>query len=425
MSSIRQALLFHIYSGDLVFTAAALLALAVVLDLSVRRSGNELVRRTARILFLLSLPLGALATVPVPLWIAVPLVGAWGGYAVIGFGRGSKRKAAISGVIVLILAAASLVPELWWRLRKPPQTSLPATLFVFGDSLSSGGFGESRTWVDRLDETTEPSFINLSRPSDTTESVLRYQISELDTRACRSCGVLIELGGNEMLGDGSAREYARNLRTLIEESRNRGAEIVWLVELPPLPLRWSWAAVQRRTARDTGTILIPRRVLASVLVEEANTYDGLHLTDRGHEELARKMSVWLGLGNDMNSRTKRLRPALHELSPFEHELSLRNHEPSDPKHERPPSSMNSGRARGSREPNAARTSVSTEPDPPKSPNPIRDIRFSLSLPLPSSRPSASERRDLPNGLKCWPLARSNFARQQIRNMTRWPSAFDA
>lgn len=298
LSSIRQALLFHIYSGDLVFTAAALLALAVILDLVLGQSGNELVRRTARILFLLSLPLGALGTVPVPLWIALPFVAAWCGYAIIGFGRGSKRKAAISGALVLILGAASLVPELWWRLRKPPQISPPAAVFVFGDSLSSGGFGETETWVDRLDETTEPNFINLSMPSDTTESVLRYQITDLDTRICRSCGVLIELGGNEMIGDGSAREYERNLRVLIEESRNRGAEMVWLVELPPLPLRWSWPAAQRRTARETDTILIPRRVLASVLVEEANTYDGLHLTDRGHEELARQMSRWLGLGTD-------------------------------------------------------------------------------------------------------------------------------
>lgn len=298
MNLIRQALLFHIYSGDVVFTAAALLALAVVFDLIVRDSGNELVRRAARMLFLLSLPLGALGTVPVPLWIAVPLVGAWIAYAATGFGRSSKRKATISGVIVLILAFSSLVPELWWRFREPPPSAPPATVFVFGDSLSSGGFGETETWVARLDRTSEVNLVNFSMPSDTTRSVLESQITELDPNVCQSCGVLIELGGNEMLGDGSAREYDRDLRALIEESRNLGAQLVWLVELPPLPLRWAWAAVQRRVARDTGTILIPRRVLASILVEESNTYDGLHLTDRGHEEIARQMSRWLGLGTD-------------------------------------------------------------------------------------------------------------------------------
>lgn len=297
MTLIRQALLFHIYSGDVVFTAAALLALAVTLDLVLGDSGNEPLRRTARILFLLSLPLGALGTVPVPTWIAVPLIGAWIAYAATGFGRRSKRSAAISGGLVLILAAASLVPEIWWRLVEPPLSAPPTTVFVFGDSLSSGGFGETETWVDRLDGSSAVNFINFSMPSDTTGSVLQSQIPELDPNVCRSCGVLIELGGNEMLGDGSAREYERNLRALIEESRNRGAELVWLVELPPLPLRWSWAAVQRRTARETDTTLIPRRILASILVEEANTYDGLHLTDRGHGSLARKMRPWLGLGN--------------------------------------------------------------------------------------------------------------------------------
>lgn len=294
LTYIREALLFHIYSGDVFFTAAAILALAVVADLSLPVNQNDLVRRTIRILFLLSLPLGALGTVPLPLWIAVPLIGAWTAHAMYGFGRRSRRAAMVSGGALLLIVGISLVPEIVWRLRQPPETAPPSTVYVFGDSLSSGGFGESRTWPDRLSETTGVALVNLSRPSDTTGSVLASQIGELDD-SCRSCGVVIELGGNEMLGDGSAREYEQNLRALIAESRGRGAETVWLVEIPPLPFRWWWSAAQRRTARETGSILIPRRVLSSILVRDANTFDGLHLTDRGHQSLARHMSRWLGL----------------------------------------------------------------------------------------------------------------------------------
>lgn len=287
-------MLFHIYSGDIFFSAAIILTLAVIAGFLLPAGRYDLARRVIRTLFLLSVPLGALGTVPVPPGLAFALVGAWIAHAALGFGSHARRGAVLSGSILLLLAAASIAPEIAWRLRQPPELAPPPTIFVFGDSISSGGFGESRTWVDHLDGSGGTTFINLSMPSDTMDSVLRSRIGELEA-GCRACGVVIELGGNEMLGNGSAREYEHNLRKLIAESREHGAERVWLVELPPLPGRWSWPAAQRRVARDTGCIAIPRRVLASVLVDEANTFDGLHLTDRGHHRLARLMSVWLGL----------------------------------------------------------------------------------------------------------------------------------
>jgi lysophospholipase L1-like esterase len=289
---MRTLFLFHVYSGDLLFTAAGLLAVAVIADLTLPAAGHEIGRRAARILFLLAVPLGALATVPVPLLIVVPLVVAWTAHIVCGFGRRSRRAAAITGSAAVVLALAALVPELGWRRQGPPEPPPPPRVFVMGDSLSSGGFGENRTWIEVLASRTGIDLVDLSSPSETTGSALRYQVPELS--ACDRCGVVIELGGNEMLGGDSVQDFERNLRALITESRVRGAEVVWLVEFPPLPGRWWWSAAQRRTARATGSILIPRRVLARVLVKEENTFDGLHLSDSGHAELAGRLEVWLG-----------------------------------------------------------------------------------------------------------------------------------
>jgi lysophospholipase L1-like esterase len=289
---MRTLFLFHVYSGDMLFTAAGLLVVAVIADLTLARDRHEIARRAARILFLLALPLGALATVPVPLLIVVPLVGAWMAHIVCGFGRRSRRAAVISGSAVVVLTLAALVPELAWRMKDPPRTPPPPTIFVLGDSISSGGFGESGTWIELLASRTGIDLIDLASPSETTGSALQYQVEELS--ACDRCGVVIELGGNEMLGGGSVREFERNLRSLITESRARGAEVVWLVEFPPLPGRWWWTAAQRRTARATESFLIPRRILARVLVKEENTFDGLHLTDSGHAELAGRIEPWLG-----------------------------------------------------------------------------------------------------------------------------------
>jgi lysophospholipase L1-like esterase len=288
---MRTLFLFHVYSGDMVFTAAGLLVVAVIADLALSPGRHEIERRAARILFLLALPLGALATVPVPLLIVVPLVAAWIAHIVCGFGRRPRRVAGVTGSAVVVLALAALVPEIGWRQQGPPEAPPPPTILVMGDSLSSGGFGENRTWIELLASRTGIDLIDLSSPSETTGSALQFQVPELS--ACDRCGVVIELGGNEMLGGDSVRDFERNLRSLITESRARGAEVVWLVEFPPLPGRWWWSAAQRRTARATESILIPRRILARVLVKEENTFDGLHLSDDGHAELAGRLEVWL------------------------------------------------------------------------------------------------------------------------------------
>jgi lysophospholipase L1-like esterase len=289
---MRTLFLFHVYSGDMLFTAAGLLVVSVVADFTIPPRRHEIARRAARILFLLSVPLGALATVPLSRFVVIPLGAAWIAHMICGFGNRSRRAAFISGSLVLVLGLAALVPELAWRVKTSPRTPPPPKIFVMGDSLSSGGFGEDRTWVERLRSRMEIELVDLSSPSETTASAIQFQIPELSE--CERCGVLIELGGNEMLGGGSVEEYERNLRALIRESRERNAEVVWLLEFPPLPARWAWAAAQRRTARATGSILIPRRILAGVLVKEENTFDGLHLTDRGHAELAARVEPWLG-----------------------------------------------------------------------------------------------------------------------------------
>ena len=67
-----------------------------------------------------------------------------------------------------------------------------------------------------------------------------------------------------------------------------------MFELPLLPGRWAYGAAQRRIASRHGIVLIPRRVLAGILLDPANTSDGLHLTQQGHEKLAGAVADWAG-----------------------------------------------------------------------------------------------------------------------------------
>ncbi len=62
-----------------------------------------------------------------------------------------------------------------------------------------------------------------------------------------------------------------------------------MFELPLLPLTNSFGRSQRSLAKTFGVTLIPKRVLVGVFETKEATLDGLHLTQIGHDELARKV----------------------------------------------------------------------------------------------------------------------------------------
>jgi acyl-CoA thioesterase-1 len=134
--------------------------------------------------------------------------------------------------------------------------------------------------------------VNLSRPGDTVASAIEGQLPDIPSPR-RGDLVIVEVGGNDMLEGGRSDVFEENLAELSGSLAGPGREIV-MFELPLLPGRWAWGRAQRRIARDDGVTLIPKRVLAGVLLEPDNTEDGLHLTRQGHERLASAVAEWAG-----------------------------------------------------------------------------------------------------------------------------------
>lgn len=290
---MRSAILYHLYSGDVWFTALLLLAAVVVVDRRLPEDRNTLFRRGLRVLFLLSLPLAALGGVAIPIVLAIAGVVAWIVYLFAGFGRRPGRVGRGPAILLIALAVTAIASEVWWRTKSGPAGRPVPSMVVFGDSLTAGGFEEGRTWVDHLRDESGLELIDLSRASATTTSALLFQLSEMPER-CEKCGVVIELGGNDMLEGKRPAGYEENLRRLITEVRSRGAVEIWMIEFPVLPGRWAWAAAQRGVARDLDVILIPKRVLAGVLLDPDLTLDALHLSDAGHAALAERLRPWIG-----------------------------------------------------------------------------------------------------------------------------------
>jgi lysophospholipase L1-like esterase len=257
---IRAAILYHVYSGHLFFTAAALFVVGALIP-------------RVRLLVLLAIPLVALSGTPIHWPITLLVIAALTAYFI-----APKRRIAVAAALTAV--AIMVILELPYHLKRP---DIPhGRLFVIGDSLASGGFGESRAWPVRL------GAVNLSRAAETAATA-REHLTSLPPAQPGDC-VLVELGGNDMLNDTQTGDYASALDQLLRGIQPRR---IVMLELPVVPGAWAYGAIQRRLARKHNAVLLPKRVLASVLSDPRNTSDGLHLTERGHAQLARDLAVYL------------------------------------------------------------------------------------------------------------------------------------
>ena len=60
-----------------------------------------------------------------------------------------------------------------------------------------------------------------------------------------------------------------------------------MMEIPWAPFHGAFCRAQRDMAEKHGVTLIPRRIFAGVLEGRDSTVEGIHLSNRGHEKMAR------------------------------------------------------------------------------------------------------------------------------------------
>ncbi len=279
-------LLYHLYSGQLFFSAAILFLAAATADLSGFLKARPITRRAAAFLAVLAIPLAALSGTPLPPFLAILALAATLAYALVGFGT-RRSLGVVATVAVLIVCAI----ELPYHLPRPVHLH-PSRLFVVGDSLSSGGFGERVTWPELLGRRLAIPVTNLALPSETSTSALQNQIPLLPTHGQRGECVIIEIGGNDMLDGGPSEQFASALDRILAAARD-GNRTTILLELPLLPGGWRYGAIQRRLAAKHGVLLAPKRILARALLGRGNTSDGIHLLQPGHESLATELARWI------------------------------------------------------------------------------------------------------------------------------------
>jgi acyl-CoA thioesterase-1 len=158
-------------------------------------------------------------------------------------------------------------------------------IYVVGDSISAGMGGEAETWPRILARQHDVQVHDLSRAGANVATALRQQAGQFVGTGSL---VLVEIGGNDVLGETMPGSFERGLDALLGRLREGGGAVIML-ELPLPPFYNRYGAAQRRSAKRHGVVLIPKRVLLGVMTSDGATLDTIHLSWYGHELMAEKM----------------------------------------------------------------------------------------------------------------------------------------
>lgn len=230
-----------------------------------------------------------LSATPLPLWLALPsvvalLVWLWCDRSPTDTSTviSNTRLKIVRGLFLFccVLGAAFEWP---YHIARRITVANSIEWSVIGDSLSAE-FGEGPPWPTHLARMDQLTIHNLAVAGATAKSAFK-QLSDLPAGSF----VIVEIGGNDVLGETTADQFEHDLNRLLAEARTRNHEVA-LFELPLPPWAHRFGAIQRRQARRHGATLIPKRVLAGVLTTPGATNDGLHLSQQGHAQLAQALS---------------------------------------------------------------------------------------------------------------------------------------
>jgi acyl-CoA thioesterase-1 len=212
--------------------------------------------------------------------------------------QGCGTRSVLAALVVIACTLAAVGWELSWQLAPHGMAEISShagkrdvrtRLVVMGDSLSAADFTEGGDpWPTLLAHDQRIEVANLAFSGAKARSALK----RLNSAEVAGAVVLLEIGGNDILGGTTAAEFERDLDALLTKigEGTPSGTIVIMLELPLPPLFNRFGEIQRRLAQRHHVILIPKRFFASVLSGEAATLDGLHLSAAGQRRMANM--VW-------------------------------------------------------------------------------------------------------------------------------------
>lgn len=193
-------------------------------------------------------------------------------------------------IVVLVLLACAE--------KHPPQTAIVqgATVLILGDSLSFGtGAKPEEAYPVLLEKTTGWHIVNAGVPGDTTSGGLQRLPDLLEMHQPKL--LLIELGGNDLLHQVSAKQVEENLKSIIAQAKALGVPValVAIPEISPFMAavgNLSDHPLYARVAEETQVPLVTD-VFSDVLSKRDLKSDQIHPNAQGYAVVASAMQKTL------------------------------------------------------------------------------------------------------------------------------------
>ena len=188
--------------------------------------------------------------------------------------------------------------RMWWlsaglALCCLAQGAAAGTLLVVGDSISAGfGLDTRQGWVTLLeqrlkDEGFTDRVVNASISGDTSAGGQARLPALL--AAHKPDLVVLELGGNDGLRGQPPQQLQQNLASMIDRSREAGAQVVLLgMRLPPnygVRYTTAFAQVYEQLAKEKKVALVPFFLEGIGGVAEMMQADGIHPAQGAQQRL--------------------------------------------------------------------------------------------------------------------------------------------
>lgn len=286
MNAALDYVIYFVGSGDAFFAGAALILAGTAMSWFVERRPLLLTRN---LLVMIGGTLVSISAAPLDWWVYILLAAVTCGWlAIEWFNKGKARNFARGTTLVVWLMALAM--ELPYHFSPTLPALNNPTLFVIGDSVSAGmRENDEGTWPKLLVRDKGIRVRDFSRMGATVGSARKQAELMTDDAGL----VLLEIGGNDLLGSTSPDQFEERLDLLLTDVCGRDRVVVML-ELPLPPFANRFGMIQRTLARNHGVYLIPKRIFIDLLTTSGATVDGIHLTPKGQERMANAM--WQQIG---------------------------------------------------------------------------------------------------------------------------------
>lgn len=272
-------LVSHIASGQAFFSGAGLVLFSVL----ARHWGGRIARRCVPVAFIVGVILVALSSAPLPAWLYALVTAATTAWLIsLRWFKRWQNKAAIVAAVLWIGCVAAEIP---FHLMPRLQPAAARAVSILGDSVTAGlEEKEAETWPKLLARAHRVEVQDLSHVGEIASSSLK----RVRKQRLKSSLVIVEIGGNDLLGFTSAPQFATDLEALLQYLSEQNCQVVML-ELPLPPFYHAYGRAQRVLARKYGAALVPKRVFLQILATDNSTLDSIHLSQTGHQLMADRM----------------------------------------------------------------------------------------------------------------------------------------